>query len=108
MQELKKKAFPAFFCENCRNKVSAGSIICPHCGKMFSSVRCPECGHTGKEHDFISGCPKCGHLRQPIPQQRRNPDRKAVKATVSFPGFIVVLITLVVAFVGLVFIYMNI
>ncbi|WP_460056551.1 double zinc ribbon domain-containing protein [Spirochaeta dissipatitropha] len=108
MQEWKKKISPAFFCENCRNKVSAGSIICPHCGKMFSSVRCPECGHTGKEHDFISGCPKCGHLRQPIPQQSRKRPPAAAKTTVSFPGFIVVLITLVIAFAGLVLIYLNI
>lgn len=51
-----------FFCENCTQEVSRNARICPHCGRFFSSVRCPVCSFTGNIHDFDRGCPGCGYL----------------------------------------------
>ncbi len=48
-----------YFCENCGSEVAANARFCPKCGKFFSSVRCPSCGHMGTVHDFKNGCPKC-------------------------------------------------
>ena len=53
---------PVFYCENCRKEVSDSDKICPHCGKFFTSVRCPRCNHSGEVEDFSLGCPKCGYL----------------------------------------------
>jgi uncharacterized membrane protein YvbJ len=52
-----------FFCENCGAEVSAGAASCPHCHRVFSSVRCPKCGFMGEAADFRSGCPTCGYLQ---------------------------------------------
>ncbi|MBP5696189.1 MAG: zinc ribbon domain-containing protein [Treponema sp.] len=48
-----------YFCENCGSEVAANARCCPRCGKFFSSVRCPACGHMGTVHDFKYGCPVC-------------------------------------------------
>ena len=48
-----------YFCENCGSEVAANARCCPRCGKFFSSVRCPSCGHMGTVHDFKFGCPVC-------------------------------------------------
>ncbi|MBP5437353.1 MAG: hypothetical protein J6Y30_05155 [Treponema sp.] len=48
-----------YFCENCGSEVAANARCCPRCGKFFSSVRCPSCGHMGTVHDFKYGCPVC-------------------------------------------------
>lgn len=50
---------PKYFCENCGEEVNAKARFCPHCGKFFSSVRCPNCGHTGSVDSFKKGCPAC-------------------------------------------------
>ncbi len=50
-----------FFCENCGAEVPQNAKMCRHCGRFFSSVRCPACGATGKNEDFINGCPVCGY-----------------------------------------------
>ena len=50
---------PKYFCENCGSEVAANARLCPKCGKFFSSVRCPQCGHLGTVHDFKNGCPAC-------------------------------------------------
>lgn len=50
---------PKYFCENCGEEVNAKAKFCPHCGKFFSSVRCPNCGHTGSVDSFKKGCPAC-------------------------------------------------
>ena len=52
---------PKFFCENCNAEVRHDAMICPHCGKFFSSVRCPSCGFTGTHKEFKNGCPQCGY-----------------------------------------------
>ena len=50
-----------FFCENCGAEVPRNSRICKHCGRFFSSVRCPQCGLTGQADKFANGCPQCGY-----------------------------------------------
>ncbi|WP_191014861.1 zinc ribbon domain-containing protein [Treponema zioleckii] len=50
-----------FFCESCGAEVPANSKFCRHCGRFFSSVRCPVCGLTGSNEKFKNGCPNCGY-----------------------------------------------
>lgn len=50
-----------FFCENCGAEVPQNARVCKHCGKFFSSVRCPVCGTTGTPGKFANGCPNCGY-----------------------------------------------
>lgn len=52
---------PLFFCENCGSPVHRDAKKCPHCGRFFSSVRCPSCNFTGSEALFSEGCPMCGY-----------------------------------------------
>jgi Double zinc ribbon len=54
-----------YFCEHCGKEVPRNSRRCPHCGKFFSSVQCPRCGHQGEGRTFDAGCPSCGYLRFP-------------------------------------------
>lgn len=63
MRNKKKEA--KFFCESCGNEVPRNSKTCPSCGKFFASVRCPHCGRTGSNDDFINGCPTCGYAVNP-------------------------------------------
>lgn len=53
-----------FFCENCGEEVPEKAKICTHCGKFFTNVRCPKCGHQGNHRDFSNGCPNCGYSKQ--------------------------------------------
>lgn len=50
-----------FFCENCGEEVPEKARFCKHCGKFFTSVRCPKCGATGPSSAFAKGCPNCGY-----------------------------------------------
>jgi ssDNA-binding Zn-finger/Zn-ribbon topoisomerase 1 len=52
---------PRFFCDNCGAEVLMSAKSCPQCGRFFASVRCPKCGFTGKDEDFVRGCPACGY-----------------------------------------------
>jgi len=56
-----KKQSAKFFCENCGAEVPQNAKVCRHCGKFFSSVRCPVCGTTGSPSKFAKGCPNCGY-----------------------------------------------
>jgi ssDNA-binding Zn-finger/Zn-ribbon topoisomerase 1 len=56
---------PRFFCDNCGAEVAMSAKICPQCGRFFASVRCPKCGFTGKDEDFVRGCPVCGYSSVP-------------------------------------------
>lgn len=69
-----------FFCENCGAEVPQNARVCRHCGKFFSSVRCPACGTTGSPGKFADGCPNCGYA---VGQGRRvdAPPRHEAKAT---------------------------
>jgi predicted amidophosphoribosyltransferase len=55
------KKRPKFYCEYCATEVKGNDRVCPHCGKFFSSVKCPSCGHSGGPADFKKGCPECGY-----------------------------------------------
>lgn len=50
-----------FFCENCGAEVPQNAKMCRHCGRFFTSVRCPACGATGTNSQFADGCPVCGY-----------------------------------------------
>jgi uncharacterized membrane protein YvbJ len=56
---------PRFFCDNCGAEVPMSAKSCPQCGRFFASVRCPKCGFTGKDEDFVRGCPVCGYSAAP-------------------------------------------
>jgi hypothetical protein len=60
-----------YFCEDCGKEVPRNSRRCPHCGKYFTSVQCPRCGHQGEGRTFEAGCPSCGYLRFPQPNLSR-------------------------------------
>ncbi|MGF7108947.1 double zinc ribbon domain-containing protein [Treponema pedis] len=61
MKKNVKNTMPKFFCENCGKEVKRNTRVCPHCGRFFASVRCPECNYLGSTEEFINGCPECGY-----------------------------------------------
>lgn len=67
---------PKFFCENCGNEVKRNTKVCPHCGKFFASVRCPECNRLGSPDDFANGCPECGYAVYSDSKAKQNKRRK--------------------------------
>jgi predicted amidophosphoribosyltransferase len=71
---------PHFFCENCGAEVRKDARVCPRCGRFFSSVKCPKCGHVGGADDFFAGCPVCGYAlaANPAPEPFKSaPARQA-------------------------------
>jgi uncharacterized membrane protein YvbJ len=56
---------PRFFCDNCGYEVGHEVKACPHCGRIFASVRCPACDFAGAEKMFLNGCPLCGYSAVP-------------------------------------------
>jgi ssDNA-binding Zn-finger/Zn-ribbon topoisomerase 1 len=77
-----------YYCENCGAEVRAGASSCPRCGRVFSAVRCPKCGYTGKAADFRTGCPLCGYLQptEQTPEQTPVAPRAAKPLRRSFPS----------------------
>ncbi|MDR3325483.1 MAG: hypothetical protein LBS82_05835 [Spirochaetaceae bacterium] len=55
-----KQKKPRFVCDNCGAEIAASEKRCPQCSRYFSSIRCPKCGFTGQEEQFLGGCPGCG------------------------------------------------
>ena len=51
-----------FVCQNCGKNVPPRTDRCPHCGRCFKGVRCPQCLYVGVADDFLEGCPSCGYL----------------------------------------------
>lgn len=51
-----------FVCQNCGKNVPPKTDRCPHCGRFFKGVRCPQCLYIGVADDFLKGCPACGYL----------------------------------------------
>ena len=58
------KQKPHYFCEACGAQVDKWDIQCPHCGKQFDSIKCPQCGHSGHAQEFSNGCPSCGFMSE--------------------------------------------
>jgi RNA polymerase subunit RPABC4/transcription elongation factor Spt4 len=81
---------PRYFCEFCGSEVRKDARVCPHCGRFFSSVKCPRCGYVGKADDFARGCPVCGYAEaaNPPPEPIRPPVAKA--APVPWWAFVAV------------------
>jgi ssDNA-binding Zn-finger/Zn-ribbon topoisomerase 1 len=86
---------PRFFCDNCGAEVPMSAKNCPQCGRFFASVRCPKCGFTGKDEDFVRGCPACGYSAVPATASAAtegNPRRqwtgRPEKAAASLPFWI--------------------
>lgn len=81
MADAKKKA--KFFCENCGAEVPQNAKMCRHCGRFFSSVRCPQCNETGSPSKFAKGCPACGYAFG-TPQKTKNIKTKNVRSPAFF------------------------
>ena len=78
-----------FFCENCGAEVPQNARVCKHCGKFFSSVKCPVCGTSGSPGKFTNGCPNCGYavgkgkkVSAPL-QHESHASRKSKRALLS-------------------------
>jgi len=95
---MKKK--PRFFCDHCGYEVGSEIKTCPHCGRYFASVRCPECGYSGPDEMFGNGCPMCGYSAPPPPSAGKNHHIKpasnngAPSDKISFWTYLAVAITL--------------
>ncbi|RKX80040.1 MAG: hypothetical protein DRP87_00965 [Spirochaetes bacterium] len=76
---------PRFFCDNCGKEVPFKAEKCPACGKYFELTRCPECGFSGKQDLFFSGCPACGYLGVPSYhlQKRKEESKSHLSAPVE-------------------------
>lgn len=65
MKKIRNGKKAKFFCEFCGNEVKQNDKVCTYCGKFFASVRCPNCGKTGRTEEFTNGCPACGYAVAP-------------------------------------------
>ncbi len=112
MRIRRKKA--KFFCEFCGNEVKQNDKVCTYCGKFFASVRCPNCGKTGRTEEFTNGCPACGyavHGSSSFGGRRRFGTRsklglssvkgKYTEASLPFWIYIVVIAVLIALVIGL-------
>lgn len=70
---------PKFFCENCGKEVKRNARFCPHCGRIFASVRCPSCNFFGTSSQFANGCPKCGYAFHPTKEKKQADTSKKTK-----------------------------
>jgi uncharacterized membrane protein YvbJ len=97
---------PHFFCEYCGAEVRKDAKICPHCGRFFSSVKCPKCGHVGMPDDFSFGCPGCGYALPanpaPEPMKRASalPQMAPPLPWWAFVAVAAVLVVLIFALIG--------
>ena len=65
---------------------------CPHCGKYFKGVRCPECFYVGVSSDFVNGCPSCGFLSDEKKKENAEIEKSAKnKKEKTFPGWFYIL-----------------
>ena len=95
MKTINKPA--KFFCENCGAEVPREAKMCRHCGRFFSSVRCPQCGTTGSPAKFASGCPNCGYAVSSISKShvKKNAKRRKNSIDESLPWWIYFFVALV-------------
>ncbi|AFG37743.1 zinc ribbon domain-containing protein [Spirochaeta africana] len=110
---MKHKKHPKFFCENCGTDVPASAMMCPVCGRFFAAVRCPRCSYSGRQAEFKNGCPRCGYSGVPdtsagsAGSEAQDQIRLPRKTRPLLPLFPSILITMILAFIGLVIIYMQ-
>lgn len=98
---------PKYFCEHCGREVKGNAKVCPHCGRFFSSVKCPRCGYSGRPEDFTGGCPVCGYgLGKPAPGEGdAHAGRRAPTDPLPAWVYLIALFALVIA-VMLLFVYL--
>lgn len=82
------KQKPNYFCEACGARVDKWDIRCPHCGKQFDSIKCPQCNYSGNAQEFSNGCPSCGFMSE---EQRkaaaiRNKAQQTKTRTLTLPS----------------------
>jgi ssDNA-binding Zn-finger/Zn-ribbon topoisomerase 1 len=82
-----------FFCDNCGVQVKRDAVVCPSCGRFFSSVRCPKCGYTAKASRFLYGCPKCGYAPAKSDGASSRPAPQAKAKTAAPPSVWAYIIT---------------
>ena len=101
---MKKKGF---VCQSCGNMVPPNTDRCPHCGKFFKGVRCPECFYVGVSSDFVHGCPSCGFLSDEKKKENvKNSEDLKVKNEKTFPGWFYILSAAVLALLVGIFLFM--
>ncbi len=84
MKKEPASTIPKFFCENCGNEVKRNTKVCPHCGRFFASVKCPNCGFAGDSEHFSVGCPKCGYaVNSDLNTKKNNNKGKSKKNKVN-------------------------
>lgn len=100
MSAWKRGKKAKFFCEHCGYEVPSKAKVCTHCGRFFSSVRCPKCGRDGRAEEFIHGCPDCGYAMKKNNQhiQYVNAGKKTDSALPTWVYYftLIILIVLVV------------
>ncbi len=85
MKKKVKSTQPKFFCENCSNEVKRNTRVCPHCGRFFASVKCPQCYHEGASDDFLGGCPSCGYaVNTGSPSSKNSSKKKKAKTNYNY------------------------
>lgn len=95
-----------FFCENCGKEVRGGATICPSCGRLFTAVRCPQCGYEGNDSEFSSGCPVCGYREQgqaPVSIATPRSRRRTLLSARFYKAAGAVLIGIVIVLIALLF-----
>jgi len=93
-----------FFCENCQNPVAFDAPNCPHCGVLFSGVKCPRCHYSGNITRFKKGCPKCGYihvLSSGIKTSHKNEYKSTIPDKIFFP--VLMLLLAMSIFLGLLY-----
>ena len=102
---MKKKGF---VCQSCGNMVPPNTDRCPHCGKYFKGVRCPECFYVGVSSDFIHGCPSCGFLSDEKKKENNSNGNsiKKGKSEKTFPGWFYIISAAFLAVLVIVFLVM--
>ena len=103
----KKKA--KFFCEFCGNEVKQNDKVCQYCGKFFASVRCPNCGKTGRTEEFTHGCPACGYAvtrtsrfgKRPFDKLRDPVNSKNYDGSLPVWIYVAVVLILIACLIGL-------
>ncbi len=85
MKKNSQSTLPKFFCENCNNEVKRNTRVCPHCGKFFASVKCPQCYCEGSSDEFLGGCPSCGYAVEPNSgKNKKKSKRKKTKSNYNY------------------------
>ncbi len=91
---------PGFFCEGCGEKVDKWALQCPSCGKIFDSIKCPECSNTGTAEEFSNGCPVCGFMskaqKEKLKSEMKASKRSNNNSEISSSFYIIAILMLLI------------